>query len=73
MKENWKQETSRPLLTALNATSDVVQKAGANDFISKPFHKEELLIRVPIDLADRRQADHHPANRRAAAHDIGTG
>lgn len=35
-------------LTALNATSDVVRgfKAGANDFISKPFHKEELLIRV---------------------------
>ena len=28
---------------------------------------------IPSDLADRRQADHHPANRRAAAHDIGTG
>ena len=33
-------------LTALNATSDVVRgfKAGANDFISKPFHKEELPV-----------------------------
>ena len=46
-------------LTALNATSDVVRgfKAGANDFISKPFHKEELLIRVshPISLIAARR------------------
>ena len=40
-------------LTALNATSDVVRgfKAGANDFISKPFHKEELLIRVSHQIS----------------------
>ena len=35
-------------LTALNSTTDIVKgfKAGASDFISKPFNREELIIRV---------------------------
>ncbi len=35
-------------LTALNATQDIVKgfQCGASDFISKPFNKEELIIRV---------------------------
>lgn len=35
-------------LTALNSTTDVVTgfQAGGNDFVTKPFSKEELLIRV---------------------------
>jgi len=39
-------------LTALNATSDIIKgfDLGADDFISKPFNKEELLIRVRYQL-----------------------
>ncbi|MCE5205371.1 MAG: hybrid sensor histidine kinase/response regulator [Porphyromonadaceae bacterium] len=39
-------------LTALNTTSDIVKgfDLGADDFISKPFNKEELLIRVRYQL-----------------------
>lgn len=35
-------------LTALNSTEDIVKgfQVGANDFITMPFHKEELIIRV---------------------------
>ncbi|MCP9610946.1 hybrid sensor histidine kinase/response regulator [Coprobacter tertius] len=40
-------------LTALNATFDVVNgfQAGGNDFISKPFKKEELIIRIDHQLS----------------------
>lgn len=40
-------------LTALNATSDVVKgfQMGGNDFISKPFNKEELVIRVSHQIS----------------------
>ncbi|NDV64337.1 response regulator [Bacteroides sp. 224] len=40
-------------LTALNSTADVVKgfQVGANDFISKPFNKEELIIRVTHQIS----------------------
>jgi two-component system sensor histidine kinase/response regulator len=40
-------------LTALNAAADVVRgfKSGGNDFISKPFNKEELIIRVSHQIS----------------------
>lgn len=40
-------------LTALNGTTDIVNgfKAGGNDFISKPFNKEELIIRVSHQIS----------------------
>ena len=40
-------------LTALNSTTDVVKgfQVGGNDFISKPFNKEELIIRVTHQLS----------------------
>lgn len=40
-------------LTALHTTADIVKgfKVGANDFISKPFQKEELIIRVTHQIS----------------------
>lgn len=40
-------------LTALNSTSDIVKgfQMGGNDFISKPFNKEELIIRVTHQIS----------------------
>lgn len=40
-------------LTALNTTADIVKgfQMGANDFISKPFNKEELIIRVTHQIS----------------------
>lgn len=40
-------------LTALNGTTDIVKgfQVGANDFISKPFNKEELIIRVKHQIS----------------------
>ena len=49
LKENPKTEGIPIIfLTALNSTQDIVNgfQAGANDFIAKPFNKEELLVRV---------------------------
>lgn len=39
--------------TALNSTADIVKgfQVGANDFISKPFNKEELIIRVTHQIS----------------------
>ena len=40
-------------LTALNSTADIVKgfQVGANDFNSKPFNKEELIIRVTHQIS----------------------
>ena len=40
-------------LTALNSTADIVKgfQVGANDFISKPFNKEELISRVTHQIS----------------------
>jgi two-component system sensor histidine kinase/response regulator len=40
-------------LTALNATADIVRgfEVGGADFISKPFNKEELMVRVAHQLS----------------------
>lgn len=40
-------------LTALNSTADIVKgfQVGANDFIFKPFNKEELIIRVTHQIS----------------------
>ena len=40
-------------LTALNSTTDIVKgfQVGGNDFISKPFNKEELIIRVTHQIS----------------------
>ncbi len=40
-------------LTALNSAADIVKgfQAGANDFISKPFNKEEMIIRVTHQIS----------------------
>ncbi|PEZ04814.1 DNA-binding response regulator [Bacillus sp. AFS018417] len=47
------------MLTARDDTQDVVQglKRGADDYITKPFHEEELLARIEAVL--RRTNQHH--------------
>ena len=47
-----KKDTPLIFLTAKDTVSDTVQglQAGANDYIKKPFHFEELLIRIKVQL-----------------------
>lgn len=47
------QEIPVIFLTALNGTADIVKgfQVGGNDFISKPFNKEELIIRVSHQIS----------------------
>ena len=40
-------------LTALNSSSDIIQgfEAGGSDFVSKPFNKDELLLRIAHQIS----------------------
>jgi DNA-binding NtrC family response regulator len=55
-------------LTALNDTFDKVRafKAGAVDFVTKPFEPEELLARVGTHVALRREIEAHRQTRATA-------
>ena len=47
-----KKSTPLSFLTAKDTVQDTIQglQAGANDYIKKPFHFEELLIRIKVQL-----------------------
>jgi DNA-binding response OmpR family regulator len=49
------------IMTALDAVADRVQgiKAGADDFLTKPVHEEELLARIETALKLKHTVDHH--------------
>ena len=53
IRENWSpSQLPVILLTAKNQTADLVQgmESGANDYVTKPFSKNELLARIKIHL-----------------------
>lgn len=51
-KEEWSANIPIIFLTALDDTESIVRgfKLGASDFISKPFRKEELMVRIKHQL-----------------------
>ena len=55
------------ILTARDRWSDKVQgfDAGADDYVTKPFHMEEILARVRAAAAPRRRPRHQRARLRA--------
>ncbi len=54
------------LLTAKNQMADLVKglQAGANDYLVKPFYREELLARVETQLQLKKTVDHIKENKR---------
>ena len=55
------------LLTALQAHEDRVRgiEAGADDFISKPFDRDELLAKIRALLRQKRHRDGRPLSKRS--------
>ena len=63
------------MLTARNRVDDITAgfEAGANDYIAKPFDKNELLARVHTLLALKQSVDHAMVNQQLATVDDLTG